>query len=383
MLKTEFYSNQTVAFDPIPSLVSCDWNFPGQRNGEGLYNLHPYPAKFISQIPKTLIKTIGIPKDTVVLDPFCGYGTTLIAAQSLGYSSIGVDLNPIACLIARVSTQDCSQNIVESSTRCVQKAKATEGLISIPYIPNLDHWFKKPIQIAVFGLITAINEIEEENLRDALRLALSSILVRVSNQDSDTRYAAINKLVEKDDVYSIFSRVCQQYMQVLHSSQEDYPNAFVLNKNILEVSPSDIPRKVGLVISSPPYPAAYEYWLYHKYRMWWLGFDPLSVKEHEIGARSHFFKKDHHTPKDFENQMQKVFKLLSKICTPNSYACFVVGNSKIHGEIIDNTELLISAAVKENFELRTILPRNIPSNRKSFNLSNSRILTENIIILQK
>ena len=50
------------------------------------------------------------------------------------------------------------------------------------------------------------------------------------------------------------------------------------------MEPSDIPRRVGLVITSPPYPNAYEYWLYHKYRMYWLGLDPIAVKKQEIGA---------------------------------------------------------------------------------------------------
>lgn len=35
--------------------------------------------------------TLVAPKDTTILDPFCGSGTTLIAASSLGVTSIGID----------------------------------------------------------------------------------------------------------------------------------------------------------------------------------------------------------------------------------------------------------------------------------------------------
>ena len=369
--------------DPALELQKYDWNFPDQQNGNGLFNLHPYPAKFISSIPKTLIKNLPIPKDTLVFDPFCGYGTTLIVAQSLGFESIGVDLNPIGCLIAKVATAKCPEDLLETAKMCIKDAKSKENNITLPLIKNVDHWFKKPIQYAIEGLLISINSNNDENLRNALNLALSSIIVRVSNQDSDTRYAAIEKKVSKEEVYSFFYKACQKYKENLHPESNSLPAATVLNKNIFEISPSDFPKKVGLVVCSPPYPAAYEYWLYHKYRMWWLGYDPLSVKEHEIGARSHFFKKYHHTSKDFEFQMLKVFKILSGICLPDSYVCFVLGNSKIHGEIIDNTELLISAANQENFKLQVILPRTIALNRKSFNLSNSRILTENIIVFQR
>jgi site-specific DNA-methyltransferase (cytosine-N4-specific) len=60
-----------------------------------------------------------------------------------------------------------------------------------------------------------------------------------------------------------------------------------------------------------PYPNAYEYWLYHKYRMFWLGMDPLKVRAKEIGARPHFFRKNGATMHDFERQMTLVFRLLS------------------------------------------------------------------------
>jgi site-specific DNA-methyltransferase (cytosine-N4-specific) len=85
--------------------------------------------------------------------------------------------------------------------------------------------------------------------------------------------------------------------------------ARIIEADTLAITEQDIAANVGLVITSPPYPNAYEYWLYHKYRMWWLGFDPLAVKEKEIGARAHFFKKNHHTAELFVEQMRTTFKL--------------------------------------------------------------------------
>lgn len=41
------------------------------------------------------------PPDGIVLDPFCGSGTTLVAAQRLGRRFIGVDCNPAAVTLAR------------------------------------------------------------------------------------------------------------------------------------------------------------------------------------------------------------------------------------------------------------------------------------------
>ena len=43
--------------------------------------------------------------DTVVLDPFCGGGTTLLEAQRLGLNTVASDLNPVPTVITRVTTQ--------------------------------------------------------------------------------------------------------------------------------------------------------------------------------------------------------------------------------------------------------------------------------------
>lgn len=366
----------------INRLLKRDWSFPNESGGNGLFGLHPYPAKFIPQIPRALIQDIGVAKGGVVIDPFCGSGTTLIEAQILGYPSIGIDLNPIACLISKVATTHRPTDLHTSVARCIQFAKTIRDP-HVPEIPNLDHWFQKPIQKAIAAILVAIESELCEHTRDILRLALSSVIVRVSNQDSDTRYAAVEKNISASDVFKLFEKACSRYISTLPPTDAELPEASIYCRDVLEISNNELDRPVGLVVCSPPYPNAYEYWLYHKYRMWWLGNNPLYVKDHEIGARPHYFKKNHQTPEDFRDQMAKVFSLLKEICIDKSYACFVLGASKIHGKIIDNTGLLCDAAAASKFEAVAILNRDIDLSRKAFNLTNSRLKTENLVVFQK
>lgn len=368
--------------DIADKLLKIDWSFPSQSGGKGIFGLHPYPAKFIPQIPRALIHALNIPKNSVVFDPFCGSGTTLIEAQSLGFKTIGVDLNPIACLISRVATTPQPEKLSDKIKKCLQIARNSKPK-KVTHIPNLDHWFKKPIQDSISSILIAIEKESCKHTREVLNLALSSTLVRVSNQDSDTRYAAIKKKHTAEDVFKLFQKVCVKYVDDLPNPDCNYPKSKVICDSILDITKKTINEKVGLVICSPPYPNAYEYWLYHKYRMWWLGYDPLYVKEREIGARPHYFKKNPMSPEDFQDQMEIVFSLLNKVCVKDAYACFVIGDSKIHGEIIDNTALLINAAKEQGFQMITVLDRNISLSRKSFNLSNSRLKKENIVIFKK
>jgi site-specific DNA-methyltransferase (adenine-specific) len=55
-----------------------------------------HPAPFPEELPRRLIKLYSYPED-LVLDPFSGSGTTLVAAKRLGRSSLGVEINPTFC----------------------------------------------------------------------------------------------------------------------------------------------------------------------------------------------------------------------------------------------------------------------------------------------
>lgn len=362
-------------------LNNIDWDFRDSIS-EPIHSIHPYPAKFIPEIPRTLIRNLPIPLNTILLDPFCGSGVTLTEAQKAGIQSVGVDLNPIAYILSKVKTQSLNETFLDIVNEIVENCNSDNSNVLIPKIPNLEHWFKKDIQSGIGVLLKEINKIKNESILDSLKFCLSSIIVKVSNQDSDTRYAAVENKWTKNDVFKLFRLSCEKLWKAkLYFNNE--VSSIVLNKNSLLLNESDFSKKVGLVITSPPYPNAYEYWLYHKYRMWWLGYDPIGVKENEIGARAHYFKKNHQTIDDFINQMNILFENLYKISAKDAFICFVIGRSKIHGQIIQNENLLTKIGIQAGFEHITTISRVIKSERKSFNLSHARIKEEFIVIFQK
>jgi site-specific DNA-methyltransferase (cytosine-N4-specific) len=360
-------------------LHAQDWDFPDSDSGRGIHSLHPYPAKFISDIPLQLAQILGTLPGTAILDPFCGAGTTLVVAQDLGIPSIGIDLNPIACLISRVKTSPLPRGLMRVGFDVAQGAR--DGDATAPPIPNVDHWFSAEAKQAIAGLVQQIGKIEDALLADHLRLALSSIIVRVSNQDSDTRYAAVEREISVRAVRNQFLAACAR-IEAAKRDRPPAPAARVIESDILTVTPDSIGAPVSLVVTSPPYPNAYEYWLYHKYRMWWLGFDPLAVKRREIGARPHYFKKNHATFDDFRQQMASVLQLLGRVMVPRGYACFVAGRSRIHGVDYNNAAMIAEEAERLGFTTTVQITRLIRATRKAFNLSHARIKTEEILVLQ-
>ncbi len=363
------------------ALSEIDWNFPDRVTHSAIEGVHPYPAKFIAEIPRTLLTILPVPVGTAVLDPFCGSGTTLVESQRRIVPSIGIDLNPIADLISRVKTSAVPDHIEEVIELTKDLACRLDS-VRVPNIPNLDHWFKKPVQIALASCGTAVASAPPE-YRDILRLALSSIIVRVSNQESDTRYAAVNKDVDCESVFSGFISAARRITRALLKRDYVLSQSTVINADTLQIPARDIHSPVSLVITSPPYPNAYEYWLYHKYRMWWLGFDPLAVKQSEIGARAHFFKRNPHTAKHFVGQMTKAFGLLRSVVIPGGFACFLMGRSRIRGREIDNASIIEFVALSSGFSPVFRTERVIARNRKSFNLSHARIKTETVLVFRR
>ncbi|HEY73018.1 MAG TPA: site-specific DNA-methyltransferase [Thermoflexia bacterium] len=367
-------------------LDDLDWDFADTPMESGVHTIHPYPAKFIPQIPRQLIQLFPPKSNSVILDPFCGSGTTLVEAINTGLDTWGIDLNPLACLISRVKTTQLPQSLDFAAEATAQKARQcfTAGDVQIPSIPRLDHWFKPEVQQSLAALVTEIDREPTRAVREALQVTLSSIIVRVSNQESNTRYAAVENTYTAQDVFSQFKNAALTINRALLTLSDNLfrrlGHATVLNRDILAIKPEELPNNVGLVITSPPYPNAYEYWLYHKYRMYWLGMDPMEVREREIGARPHYFKKNAQDETDFEKQMHTCFQLLSQVMLPEAKACFLVGRSIIHGRVIDNATLLQRAAEPAGFIVKDVVTRNIPTTRKAFNPTHSKINREHLII---
>lgn len=68
--------------------------------GTRLNRIHPYPAMIADDFAYRIARRY-VKEGALVLDPFCGTGRTLYAAASCGGECFGIDINPLAVLIAQ------------------------------------------------------------------------------------------------------------------------------------------------------------------------------------------------------------------------------------------------------------------------------------------
>lgn len=93
--------------------LNWDLSFEQYKESETtkhVHRLHPYKGKFIPQLVEYFLDnhTDNAKKQTffkqgdIVLDPFCGSGTTLVQANELGINAIGVDVSAFNSLISNI-----------------------------------------------------------------------------------------------------------------------------------------------------------------------------------------------------------------------------------------------------------------------------------------
>lgn len=68
------------------ALLTSIWRFPPERK-------NPHPAPFPLRLPLRIIHSILDEEQGMVLDPYCGSGTTLLAAKLLNKKYLGMDLS--------------------------------------------------------------------------------------------------------------------------------------------------------------------------------------------------------------------------------------------------------------------------------------------------
>jgi excisionase family DNA binding protein len=373
-----------------------DWSFHDDVTNAHTHGLHSYPAKFPPPLPARLIEILT-DRGQVVFDPFCGSGTTLVEALRLDRAAVGNDVNPIGVLASEAKTLALSAEDIRALVELRDSVRADgqreTGAISLfdgvttpidpmaaPPIPNIDHWFH-PIAVRELGL--ALRRLQDlpHATTVVARATLSSILVAVSNQDSESRYTAKPVDLLPGEVLSRFARRLGEVasMHEAWASARGERECRVMGLDTRTLTRGDV-GQVHAVVTSPPYANAFDYHLYHRHRMFWLGHDPARVRSLEIG--SHL---NHQREKDgvasYRDDMAACLRCIASCLDPGAPCAFVVGDSVFNGITVNNAHVIVEGARKAGFRCIAVEQRSIHPIKRSMIKPARRARIERLVLL--
>lgn len=271
--------------DDTAKLEGIDWTFKNATTDYLTHGLHPYPARMIPQIPRTLLrhyKSEGILNDNdLVFDPFTGSGTTLVEASLHGLNSIGSDVNPFACHITRAKTTPLPESEItnaiadllgsENDTKSLKTAFAEldqlhskNELREISDIEIRDDWFPEPQLHQLWEISTRISDLETtEHVKRFLYTTLAVTSRKVSYQrDSEFKRYRIPDEERNDhnpSVYDVFTRILDDNKNRVLTYTEQRNNVQTIveqvnAKNVIECDALPVNENTAdIMITSPPY----------------------------------------------------------------------------------------------------------------------------------
>jgi len=347
------------------------------------HGLHRFAAKYIPRIPAWVLDEFAT-KNDVILDPFCGSGTTLVEGLLRCKISIGIDCDPIACLITGAKTFDLKHARIHDLGQQIRKAwhgPASQLHVPMPGVVNFGHWFSQSawgdLQ-SLFATIGALDCTKQE--RDFLFCIFSSILRYVSNADDQTQKTYVSGTLTKTppDVASTFWKA---FAKALSSIRElgavRLPGA---TAKVIRGDAADIqlpPASVDLVVTSPPYLDSVDYMYNFMLEYFWLG--PLlgvpdrktfnQMRRSPTGAKNPLDRRLSHLPsclvdliseKDIPasrifatrvycTSMAQHFRSAAKVMKRDAYYVLVIGNSKTGKGVLPIHDSLIRLAADAGF----------------------------------
>ena len=238
------------------------WDF-GEYDAN-IYNhgLHQYPARFIPQLVRKIIRTFA-QQNASVLDIFSGSGTTLLECKYLGIkNAYGIELNPFAVFMTRAKLQDLDETAAEESLRDITAAFFDEErAFPLVSFKNIEFWYSAGAISALSKLLDIISNLPDEKTKNFYLLAFCEISRKTSFLDHGgfKMYRSRSKIHShfEPDVWAEFSRTARRNLGLLKAGNALAKNDGTKQTLVLgdsRIFHSEIPENsIELILTSPPY----------------------------------------------------------------------------------------------------------------------------------
>jgi hypothetical protein len=271
---TSVIDDEVVSYDEIHRNYSTFLS-KAEKSVHSWFRLTP---SFGPDLVKSLLREFEFSSESVILDPFCGAGTTLIEAQLLQVRAYGFEINPFLYFVGNTSLHwqftdellDKSYNELKCEYYSLKdkykNLTCNELPYSIPPIHNVNRWWRDDILKDLLILKNAIKTTTNNNTNEIgnfFQLALAGVLV------PDLTNVTLGKLqlhfIDKSNAimdveksfFTHLKKMIDEIKMLKLNTKENLSKVFLTDSTKCEnVHLND---KIDIVITSPPYPNRYSY----------------------------------------------------------------------------------------------------------------------------
>jgi DNA modification methylase len=372
-----------------------DWEIK-ESSAELSYLTHGffrYFGKFPPPVARRFIEELHDPGLGPIIDPMCGSGTSLVEALLLKRAAIGLDVNPLSCLAAKVKTTPVAPSLVletlDQYTRFYFKNGRSVARQYIPQDSHLDHWFYPETQQGLARTRRFIEEkIENQDIRDVFRLVMASIIRRLSRASNSLGRMFLDQTIQPLDVHQLFIKKGLQMVKGFEQLKSFKPEVQVKQHDarlpFLETT------NTNLVICHPPYFNVYRYSSIYKFEMLWLGFDYPETRKHEVRDGFKIGRKE--LLQAYVSDMMEVFCNITRVLVPGGWCVLMIGDTFLRGERINTTSHVLNRIADDGpgFQLNKIIIRHPKYTEASYATAQRRTaknigvkLPDHIVVMRK
>jgi DNA modification methylase len=320
-----------------------------------------YKEGFAPELVEYCLKDSGAKS---VLDPFCGVGTTLLAAKDNGIESAGVDASPLAVFASKTKTDDYSDEDRENALAFLTKIAKPAPVPDVEWQFELFSpraAFPKRNYTEILAIREAIEQ-EEGRSRNILLLALLSILPQANLVMKDGGVLKIRKDKKALPAKEIFRRRVKRMVKDLETQSKGHsPEVFLGDAR----APGIPGESFDAVITSPPYLNNIDYSKIYGLELSLLSMSKAEAEEVRLRAVRSFIGRDMKAQempsevgeiglripiigtyfRDMESAISEMFRVLR----PGGAAYVVVSNSVIHETHVMVDEIFAQMAERIGF----------------------------------
>jgi hypothetical protein len=335
----------------VARLSEVDWNFPGATTMDNsVHSLHWFPGNFIPEIPSFLVQCLSEPGQLIV-DPFCGSGTTPAEAIALKRRAWAMDANRVATLISRGKCALLSDNGCQVSFQSVAEA-VSWGLDATADLPlestagtacELEKWYHPETLSELRAIWRILEQAKYAPVQPVLEMLFSDTLfscvsscahpgVRPGRKRRRHHWGWIADNVQPaglvwHDARGAFLARVSRALDVLSAGRLPVPieEMPVVCRGDARHMPfrSEV---VDLVVTSPPYVGMIDYATANRLTYLWFNWHLPSDKAREIGARYRRNKKSELA--DYLTSMRAAGREVARVLRPGGFCAIVIGASR-------------------------------------------------------